>query len=107
MLTNFLKNSKWLYGMLFILVTGLILFAVVKLSIIEQGYTPIKIYSPRGTLGEGLTASVIGSKTGMKYYFPWCGELKRIKPKNQIVFSSAEEALALGYSPAGNCKGLK
>ena len=99
------------------MVIGLILFALIKLLIIEESHIPIKIYSPSsprsllgellGELGEGLTASVIGSKTGMKYYFPWCGELKRIKPENKIVFSSTEEALALGYSPAGNCKGLK
>jgi methylphosphotriester-DNA--protein-cysteine methyltransferase len=50
---------------------------------------------------------VIGSKNGKKYYFPWCGTVKMIKPENQIKFSSIEEARKAGYLPAVNCKGLK
>lgn len=50
---------------------------------------------------------VIGSKNGKKYYFPWCGTVKMIKPENQIKFSSIEEARKAGYLPAANCKGLK
>ncbi len=50
---------------------------------------------------------VIGSKSGKKYYFPWCGTVKRIKPENQVHFASIAEAKAAGFTPGGNCKGLQ
>ena len=50
---------------------------------------------------------VIGSKNGNKYYFPWCGTVKIIKPENQIKFASIADARSAGYLPASNCKGLK
>ncbi len=50
---------------------------------------------------------VVASKTGTKYYFPWCAGAKRIKPENQITFASADLARSAGYTPAANCKGLK
>ena len=53
------------------------------------------------------SAEVIGSKSGKKYYFPWCGTVKRILPQNQVHFASAEEAKLAGFTPGGNCKGLK
>jgi hypothetical protein len=59
------------------------------------------------TTDVGLSQTVIGSKTGSKYYFPWCGALKRIKLENQISFASPELAQAAGYTPASNCKGVK
>lgn len=49
---------------------------------------------------------VVGSKSGKKYYFPWCGTVKRIKPENQVKFSSIVEAKNAGFTPGGNCKGL-
>ncbi len=49
---------------------------------------------------------VIGSKSGKKYYFPWCGTVKRIKPENQVHFDSIASAKLAGFTPGGNCKGL-
>jgi len=51
--------------------------------------------------------SVVASKSGTKYHYPWCIGAKSIKEENQIWFSSIEEARSAGYLPAGNCKGLK
>jgi len=48
----------------------------------------------------------LASKTGTKYYLPWCGSAKRIKEENKVWFSSKAEAEAAGYEPAKNCKGL-
>ncbi len=50
---------------------------------------------------------VIGSKTGKKYYFPWCGTVKRIKPENQVHFASIALAKQSGYTAGGNCRGLE
>lgn len=54
-----------------------------------------------------LSGSVVASKTGTKYYFPWCGSVDRIKNENKITFNSAKEARLAGYQPATNCKGLQ
>lgn len=51
--------------------------------------------------------NVIGAKTSKKYYYPWCGTVKRIKAQNQVYFRSIKEAREAGYLPGGNCKGLK
>jgi hypothetical protein len=53
------------------------------------------------------SGSVVASKTGTKYYFPWCGSASRIKNENKITFNSANEARIAGYQPAANCKGLQ
>ncbi len=52
------------------------------------------------------STQVIGSKSGKKYYFPWCGTVKRIKPENQVHFDTIEKAKEAGFAPGGNCKGL-
>jgi hypothetical protein len=112
---------KPFYNLLLILVIASIFFALGRLSAIEDRRVPIKIeYSNQAqgasTIGavSGITntqatstGEVIGSKSGKKYYFPWCGTVKMIKLENQVKFSSIEEARNAGYLPASNCKGLK
>lgn len=49
---------------------------------------------------------VVASKSGTKYYFPWCGTVKRIKEENKVWFPNREAAEAAGYEPAANCKGM-
>lgn len=53
------------------------------------------------------STEVIGSKSGKKYYFPWCGTVKRIKPENQVHFANVDDARKAGFNPGGNCKGLQ
>jgi hypothetical protein len=50
--------------------------------------------------------SYVASKTGTKYYLPWCGTAKRIKEENKVWFATKAEAEAAGYAPASNCKGI-
>lgn len=122
------------YTLFLMLVIASIFFALGRLSVLNSQKQPIKVINP-AVLGVSQTASVInsqpesspggplgeivvntentssgvvvGSKTGKKYYFPWCGTVKRIKPENLIQFSSIEDARAKGYTPAENCAGLK
>ena len=47
--------------------------------------------------------SVVASKNGTKYYFPWCGGLSRISPQNKVTFASSKEAEQAGYTIAANC----
>src|SRR3990167_9079296 len=49
------------------------------------------------------SGSVVGSKNGTKYHYPWCGGAKQISSKNLITFDSIEDARAAGYTPAANC----
>ena len=50
---------------------------------------------------------IVASKSGTKYYYPWCTGVSRIKEENKVWFKSIEEARAVGLSPASNCIGLK
>jgi hypothetical protein len=48
----------------------------------------------------------VASKSGTKYYLPWCGTVSRIKDENKVWFASKADAEAAGYAPAANCQGL-
>ena len=114
---DILEKGKPFYTLLLILIIASIFLAFGRLSALEEKQTPIKITYPNpprpglGDLGGNTTVQtggeVIGSKSGKKYYFPWCGTVSRIKPENQVHFASVDEARAAGYTPAANCKGLK
>ncbi len=46
---------------------------------------------------------LVGSKNSTKYHLPSCRFAKRIKPENQVWFSSRAEAESKGYQPCGTC----
>lgn len=110
-----LEKIKPFYYLMLILVIASIFFALWRISSLEEGHLPIRIVYGEATSTELVLETsfeegggeVIGSLTGKKYYFPWCGTVNRIKPENRIHFASIIEARLAGYSPAGNCKGLK
>ncbi|MCX6701705.1 MAG: hypothetical protein NTX96_00730 [Candidatus Zambryskibacteria bacterium] len=124
---NIIEKIKPFYNLLLVIVVASIFFVLGRLSALEERHTPIKIGYPNTTQTASVvqtvstntdtsvavsglsaqTGEVIGSKSGKKYYFPWCGTVKMIKPENQVKFASAEEARSAGYTPALNCKGLK
>lgn len=121
-INDLLQKVKPFYNLILVLIIASIFFALGRLSALEERHVPIKIGYPNTSetamvlAGESRlplpvvsddSGEVIGSKNGKKYYFPWCGTVKMIKPENQIKFSSIEEARKAGYLPAGNCKGLK
>jgi hypothetical protein len=49
---------------------------------------------------------VVASKGGTKYYLPGCAGVDRISVANKVWFVSPAAALAAGYTPAANCKGI-
>lgn len=63
--------------------------------------------TPSQDVGEITEGSVVASKSGTKYHFPWCAGAQSIKEANKIWFASNTEARAAGYEPASNCKGLE
>lgn len=121
-----LEKIKPFYGILLLISTAMIFFALGRLSVentaenkVKIGYTsssqPATVLKSQNISSTTQTLSVpapkedgpvIGSKSGKKYYFPWCGTVKRIKPENQVPFNSIAEAKKAGFTPGGNCKGL-
>ncbi len=115
------------YHLLLVLLVASMFFALGRLSVLEERKGGIKIYNdgvsqelgtPKNTSNTASVinaiqntptsdGTVIGSKSGKKYYFPWCGTVKRIKPENQVHFESIESAREAGFTPGGNCKGLE
>ena len=120
---------KPFYTLILIIVISSIFFALGRLSVLSKEHVPIRVIYPSASSTASVISSmpevkvdgevikeiiapevggeVIGSKSGKKYYFPWCGTVKRIKPENQVHFTSIEVAKAAGFTPGGNCKGLK
>lgn len=106
--------------MLLIIFTALASFGLGRLSKIRENKTPITVESiisadiparnaaaPEHNSATKKTGSLVASKKGSKYHYPWCSGALRIKDSNKIWFSSDKEARSAGYAPAKNCKGLK
>ncbi len=130
-LNNFL-NSKYFIPVVIILI-AIIAFCLGRISGLQEKREPVRVInnSPpisvnnplnppyvkgeaeKENLGEvkgvstSSSGSVVASKNGTKYHYPWCAGAKQISQKNLISFNSIEEAQKAGYSPASNCKGLK
>ena len=124
MIPEILEKIKPFYWLIVALLLASIFFAIGRLSALEGKKETIKVIyenpsavilsNTTGTTSDNVVLEsevktdgpVIGSKSGKKYYFPWCGTVKRIKPENQVHFSSIEQAKASGFTPGGNCKGI-
>lgn len=126
-----LSLSHDIFVILLIIFVALASFGLGRLSVISANKSPMRIESAGqsgsvadkvsiGGLGgsksisdsiaPGATdspKSYVASKTGKKYYFPWCGTALRIAEENKVWFATVEDARAQGYTPASNCKGLK
>ncbi len=55
------------------------------------------------TSASDLTAAYVGSVNGTKYYPVGCSGANRIKPENQILFATMEEAEGSGYTQSTTC----
>src|SRR3989338_1229281 len=122
-----LEKINPFYTLILLIVVAGIFFGLGRLSKLEETKTPIKIeYANRDQTSAVITDTyqnevkkkavvkevipadgpVIGSKSGKKYYFPWCGTVKRILPQNQVHFASIRSERKSTFTPGGNCKGL-
>lgn len=110
MLEKFNRGSAF-WVALVILVAGLS-FGLGRLTKLEEAREPVKIESPVQEIktfpptSNPTSNSVVASREGEKYHWPWCSGAKRIKETNKIFFASPEEARKAGYTPAANCQGL-
>jgi len=130
---NFLDLDNSLFVILTIILVAFASFGLGRLSVNIQEKTPIifpqkfpvfeqkaQAYIPQDSeqiepnliinnnlLPQVQSGSVVASKNGAKYHFPWCSGAVRIKDENKIWFDNVEEAKKAGYEPASNCKGLE
>lgn len=118
---DFTDKIKPIWTPLFFVVMSVLFFGLGRLSASVPDSSPVAIREKKTenvvvsnkqsvdteTIVGSADTSVIASKTGSKYYFPWCGALKRIKPENRVSFASVLLAQQAGYEPASNCKGVK
>jgi len=126
-----LWKSEWsvdIFIVLVIVLVGIIGFGLGRLSTLEGDRQPLEIkrficplasstpfkaekVSSSGSIQSHITESAIGmlvaSKSGTKYYFPWCSGVSRISEVNKVWYNSYEEAKAAGLTAASNCEGLK
>lgn len=65
-----------------------------------------KVTSHEGVPASTGSTQVVASKTGKKYYLPWCGAAQKISDKNKVYFASALDAERAGLTKASNCKGM-
>lgn len=113
------ENSQDYFILIIIILVAFSSFGLGRLSTIEntkkrpvvfEQSLPAATLSAKNTLPENQSiqeGSLVASKNGTKYHFPWCSGAQRIKEENKIWFNSTKEAREGGYTPAANCKGLK
>ena len=49
-------------------------------------------------------AVYIGNRNSQRFHYPDCASVVDMKPANQVLFQSREEAIEAGYTPCGRCK---
>lgn len=93
-----------------LVVTVLVVACIVSFGL---GFLAGRDLGQQGTLStahspisSGQEGQVVASKSGTKYFLPWCAGAEQISESNRVYFNSAEAARREGYEPAANCKGL-
>lgn len=124
---------KDVYIALIIFTTGVTSFLIGRLSVANNSGEVFIKYNDNGIVKDGSTvletntikSSVtedtksqdtivntsekgmyVGSKNSNKFHLPWCSGAQRISEENKVWFQTKDEALAMGYIPAANCKGI-
>ena len=119
-----LKIKGDLYIVIIIILVGTASYGLGKISAFEKNRAPIFILKTEeyinSNIAEAASSSfsqktsnteanglVVASKTGTKYYYPWCIGASRISETNKTWFKTTEDARSAGLTPASNCTGLK
>lgn len=116
-----LKIKGDLYIVLIIILVGTASYGLGKISSFEKDKTPISIMRTKESVlstvlesvpsiqakNTSVNGVVVASKSGTKYYYPWCTGVNRIKEENKVWFDSIEKAKAVGLTPSAGCIGLK
>ena len=107
------------FMILLIVLVGFGAFGLGRLSVTPPQSKGVQVFTSPDTQVAGIghtivpadsqqkEGEVVASKNGSKYHYPWCSGAQRIADENKIWFNTIEEARAVGYTPAANCKGLE
>lgn len=101
---------KVVISMLVLASIGLVVGGQLSHSVDLSAVTPC-LQINQGSTYDSLTLSntlasekvFVGSVKSDKYHYPDCQWAKKIKPENEIWFSSSEDARAQGYVPCKVC----
>lgn len=126
-----IKMKDDLYITIIIILVGTASFGLGKISSFEKSKIPISVLKTKEymystvlsadqvNLGDTYNTNlglkpevpvsgvVVASKSGTKYYYPWCTGVSKIREENKVWFNTIEEARSAGLSPTSNCAGLK
>jgi hypothetical protein len=89
-----------------LLLASLASFGLGYLAGTEAGQGSLLPVSEAPGAGAETSGQFVASRSGTKYYLPWCAGADRISDANKIWFASESEARAAGYEPASGCDGL-
>lgn len=100
--------GEWGIPILVVLV-GLASFGLGRISASDDLRPSVSIRQVEGIEMKPMAVGgqVVASRSGKTYHFPWCPGATSMKETNKIWFKDVAEAKAAGYTPAGNCDGLK
>lgn len=101
--------EKWLLGwgmVVIVLLVALISFGLGRLSVTHDQTSPPTLSQAASTSPVAIGGSIVASRNGTAYYFPWCAGVSHISEGNKVWFQTKSEAQRAGYHPAKNCKGL-
>jgi hypothetical protein len=76
--------------------------AATSMSLIENSHNKTNTTESSPSAHNQKT-TIFASKSGSKYYFPWCKSGNRVKLENRIYYQSAQAAEAAGKTLAANC----
>ena len=98
-----------IFVILLIILISLASFGLGRLSKIDENKTSLLMNNTAlvtNAVQNNIKGEYVASKTGSKYYLPWCSGAQRISNKNKVWFETKKEAENKGYQPAKNCKGI-
>lgn len=101
-------SSDFLIVLLVVLV-GFASFGLGRLSALEEQRPAVTVTKAAVNNEQPMRigGQLVASRKGSKYHFPWCPGARAMNENNKIWFDSIEDAQRAGYTPAGNCKGLR
>ena len=72
-------------------------------SFTVTGMTAIRVKIEKTRGPENKEPAYIGNKNSKKFHIPTCKSVTQMKEKNRVEFFSREEAIAMHYTPCGDC----
>ncbi len=98
------------FSVIVIILVGFLSFGLGRLSVMQANTNPVVLRHT--TQIENMHPMYIGgevvaSRSGTKYYFPWCSGASKIKDSNRVWFITIEKAKRAGYTPSKSCRGLR